>query len=77
MNKTLLLLAPGTLASSFVAYFISDIALLVFGSATHEKERLVMLALLIVQLAFVSALARCIRRRHCANLRAGAQASAI
>ena len=78
MNKTMFLLAlslPGTFASSFVGYFIGDIALLVFASATPEKERLVMLALLVVQLAFAAALAYCIRRRHCANLRAGTWAS--
>lgn len=73
MNKTLPLLVlslPGTLASSVVSYFIRDIALLVFGSATHDKERVVMAALLCVQLAFVFCLARCMRRRHCADLRA-------
>lgn len=73
MNKTLLLLVmslPGTLGSSVVCYFIGDIALVLFGSATYDKERLVMLALLCLQLAFVFCLARCIRRRHCAELRA-------
>lgn len=73
MNKTLPLLVlslPGTLAASAVSYFIRDIALLVFGNATHDEERVVMLALLCVQLAFVFCLARCIRRRHCADLRA-------
>ena len=73
MNKTLPLLVlsvPGTLASSLVSYFIGDIALFVFGSATHDKERLVMVALLCLQLAFAVVLACCIRRSHCADLRA-------
>lgn len=73
MNKTFLLLVlslPGTLGSILICYFIGDIALLVFGRATYDKERLIMLALLCLQLAFVFCLARCIRDRHCADLRA-------
>lgn len=74
MNKTLpllLLFLPGTLASSILAYYTRDISLLVFGSATFEQERLVMLALLFIQIAYAAGMARCIRRRHCASFRAG------
>lgn len=72
MNKTLLVVflsLPATLASGFVPFFVYDIARLVFGSATPAEQRLVMLALPCIQLAFVFALAHCICRRHCAELR--------
>ncbi len=72
MNKTLLLIfvsLPVVFVSGFVPFFAHDIARLLFGSAEPAHERLVTLALPYVQLAFVFALARCIRRRHCAELR--------
>jgi len=65
-----LLSALAAAGSSIVAYYISDIALLIFGSAVPRTERLVMLGLLAIQLGCVAVLAYCIRRRHCAELRA-------
>lgn len=66
-----LLSACAAAGTSVVAYYISDIALLVFGSAVPRTERLVMLGLLAMQIACVGVLAWCIRRRHCARLRTG------
>jgi hypothetical protein len=65
----LLIAGAGAAASSFFAYFISDIALLLFGAADPRTERVVMLGLLFCQLGFVALLAHCIRRHHYAGLR--------
>lgn len=59
----------GVLGSCVVACFVSDIALFIFGSAAAQQERMVMLALLVLQVSSVSGLARCICRQHCADLR--------
>jgi hypothetical protein len=73
MKKNLLppfLLAAGVAAQSLAAYFVQDIAVLVFGSAVPRTERLIIFALLVLQLSLVTLLAFWIRRRHCADLRA-------
>lgn len=72
MKKNLLssfILAVGVAGPSLAAYFVQDIAALVFGSAVPRTERLIIFALLVLQLSLVSLLAYWIRRRHCADLR--------
>lgn len=76
MTKSFLpsfLLAIGVAAPSLAAYFVQDIAVLVFGSAAPRSERLVIFVLLILQLSQVGLLAGWIRRRHRADLRAWAR----
>jgi len=73
MNRTFQLIAlslPAIFAAGSVPFYVCDIARLVFGDATPAEERMVMLALPCIQLAVAFVLARCIRRRHCADLRA-------